>query len=115
MPRFVILEHDHPQLHWDLMLESGELLATWRLPTPPAFGTRAATRIGEHRRMYLDYEGPVSGDRGRVTRWDFGSYDEIEKTAERWTLDFDGQRLRGRATLQRLRGDEWQLTFAREK
>ena len=26
MPRYVILEHDHPVLHWDLMLEAGGVL-----------------------------------------------------------------------------------------
>ena len=28
MPRFVILEHDYPQRHWDLMLEGDGVLAT---------------------------------------------------------------------------------------
>ena len=48
MPRFVILEHDHPQLHWDFMLEVGEVLWTWRLATAPRGGpeTIAAERIG---------------------------------------------------------------------
>ena len=35
--RFVILTHDHPFLHWDLMLEADGVLRTWRLlqePTP---------------------------------------------------------------------------------
>ena|SRR5438128_9439214 len=113
MPRFVILEHDHPNLHWDLMLESGELLATWRLPGPPEMGTVRATRIGEHRRLYLDYEGPVSGERGHVKRWDWGTYDEIDTTAERLMLHLHGQRLTARATLEQIRDDEWQLTLDR--
>ena len=26
MPRYVVLEHDFPTLHWDLMLEFGSVL-----------------------------------------------------------------------------------------
>ena len=74
MPRFVILEHDHPVLHWDFMLEAGDVLRTWRLSAPPIRGAIvAAERIGDHRRLYLDYEGPVSDGRGNVVRWDAGS------------------------------------------
>jgi hypothetical protein len=111
MPRFVILEHDHPHLHWDLMLETADVLATWRLPRVPAVGTMPATRIGDHRRLYLDYEGPLSGDRGRVTRWDWGTFDELERTANRVTLTLKGQRIAGAAILEETPGGEWQLTL----
>lgn len=77
MPRFVILEHDHPELHWDLMLETGDVLRTWRLAEPPtAIGQSIrAIPIADHRTMYLDYEGPVSGNRGTVNRWDAGRFE----------------------------------------
>src|SRR2546429_613448 len=42
MPRFVILEHDHPELHWDLMLEAGPVLRTWPLAAPPQPGGASA-------------------------------------------------------------------------
>src|SRR4051794_31238897 len=104
MPRFVILEHDHPHLHWDLMLEAGPVLRTWRLAEPPQPGRAvAAEPIADHRRLYLDYEGPVSGDRGRVKRWDWGTYEgdllEAAHAATTIELDFNGQRLLGRALL----------------
>src|ERR1700730_7618701 len=78
MPRFVILQHDHPELHWDLMLQAGETLRTWRLAKAPELPGEAivASAIGDHRPMYLDYEGPVSGGRGQVIRWDQGTYEE---------------------------------------
>src|SRR5262249_60769057 len=38
MPRYVVLEHDHPGLHWDFMLEAGAVLRTWRLSAPPQPG-----------------------------------------------------------------------------
>lgn len=112
MPRFVILEHDHPFLHWDLMLESGDVLRTWRLAAAPAPGLCvAAEAIGDHRRAYLDYEGPVSGNRGHVQQWDRGSFDgelpaafTVGQAAE---LHLHGQRLRGPAVLQREDSDRW--------
>src|SRR5580765_3650553 len=38
MPRYVILAHDHPFPHWDLMLERDASLRTWRLATLPKAG-----------------------------------------------------------------------------
>ena len=35
MQQFVILRHDFPELHWDLMLEEEGVLKTWRLNAPP--------------------------------------------------------------------------------
>ena len=62
MPRFAVLEHDHPFLHWDFLLETGDALRTWRLHAPPdAEGTIAAEELPDHRLEYLDYEGRVSG------------------------------------------------------
>jgi len=76
MPRFVVLEHDYPDLHWDLMLESGEMLMTWSLLPQPFGEFRCpAKRLPDHRKRYLDYEGKVSGGRGSVRRVDAGTFD----------------------------------------
>ena len=70
--RYVVLRHDGiPDPHFDLMIESrpGGPLYTWQCGQNPV--TQYATpakRIANHRRHYLDYEGPVSGGRGHVTR-----------------------------------------------
>jgi DNA polymerase Ligase (LigD) len=83
MPRFVVLEHDHPVLHWDLMLETGAVLRTWRLAEPPLPDKAiAAQALGDHRPFYLDYEGPVSGGRGVVKRWAAGTYDTLRESAD---------------------------------
>jgi hypothetical protein len=67
--RFVILEHDHPFLHWDLLLEFGDVLRSWRLRTPVVTQQWIhAESLPDHRCVYLDYEGPVSGNRGYVKR-----------------------------------------------
>jgi len=72
--QFVILEHDHPFRHWDFLIEDGDSLASWRLLELPRTGVRIpASPLPAHRRDYLTYEGPVSGDRGSVQRIHAGS------------------------------------------
>jgi hypothetical protein len=72
----VLLRHDTPDgaHHYDLMLErragDGRLL-TMRLDRRIDVGVAGRAEgemLGEHRRVYLDYEGEVSGGRGRVVR-----------------------------------------------
>ena len=116
MPRFVVLEHDSPGgRHWDFMLETGAVLATWSLPEPPnSGGAIVCEALGDHRLRYLDYEGPISGSRGSVTRWDHGTYDLQHRDETRVVVALDGQRLSGQATLSQLPGEpaRWQFTFA---
>ena len=67
MPRFVILSHDWPTPHWDFLLESGPVLRAWRLLEEPAPNRDVPAEANfDHRLLYLDYEGPLSGDRGSV-------------------------------------------------
>lgn len=84
MPRrFVILEHDYPFLHWDLLLEEECSARTWRLLRKPCLGEPiAAEPLPDHRLMYLDYEGVVSGDRGSVKRIIAGTYEPISVDPE---------------------------------
>jgi hypothetical protein len=109
MPRFVVLTHDHPTLHWDFMIERGTSLGTWRLAHSPDIGVPiGAEPLADHRLAYLDYEGPVSGGRGEVRRWDRGEYESIETTAERLVVRLIGERLRGVASLERTAdGSTW--------
>ena len=69
--RFVILRHEgiNPP-HFDLMFESspGSDLRTFRcFEWPPNPGADLLA-LANHRRAYLEYEGPVSGNRGQVRR-----------------------------------------------
>lgn len=94
-PHFVLLRHEMPagaavDSHWDLMLEQTGYLYTLRLNRLPVLditvediaplasdehSQRSAAgcslvvkRLPDHRKKYLDYEGPISGDRGEVFR-----------------------------------------------
>jgi hypothetical protein len=105
MPRFVILRHETPPgrgrgLHWDLMLECGGVLRTWALAEEPEAGKSiAAEQLPDHRLDYLHYEGPVSQNRGTVSRWDNGEYKILEESPTQLTIALDGARLSATATL----------------
>jgi len=102
MPRFVILTHDHPILHWDFMLEKEAHLRTWRLTQTPAAGVAiTAEALADHRLAYLDYEGPVSGNRGSVLRFDRGNYVSVEESPDLVVVELTGNQLNGQASLRR--------------
>jgi hypothetical protein len=103
MPRFVILQHDCPEgPHYDFMVEVEGSLRTWSLSEPPTPGVECPCRLlADHRLAYLDYEGPISGDRGSVTRWDRGTCQIRQKSDRQWTVRLAGERLAGDATVRR--------------
>ena len=113
---FVILHHSGcgPD-HYDLMLETDQALATWRLCELPdqlsADESTQARRLADHRLAYLDYEGPISGGRGRVERMDKGDYELLHANPACWQVRLSGRRLRGRFELRRSGGetDHWTL------
>jgi len=77
--KFVIHHHLTVPDHYDLMIEKGDALLTWRILsrefTKFLRGLPVhAERIRDHRKDYLDYEGPVSCDRGRIEVYDSGEY-----------------------------------------
>jgi hypothetical protein len=115
VPRFVVLEHDSPRgLHWDFMLEKGSSLATWALPREPAAGRPIhAEALPDHRLEYLDYEGPISGNRGTVRRWDAGEYRMQRQSEAEWVVWLTGGKLSGRAVLRRIddAATKWEFSY----
>jgi hypothetical protein len=92
--RFSILLHDHPYWHWDFLLEHGDHALCWRLLRQPCCDEPiAAERLPPHRLLYLDYEGPVSHDRGTVKLIASGTYEvmaaepvfEVQLRSPEWT------------------------------
>ncbi len=91
------------------MLEKDQKLLTWRLLREPidfASLPIPAERIGDHRMDYLDYEGPVSGDRGYVTRVDGGGLVLAETSDRQAQFSLQGERLRGNFCLLQ-EHDQW--------
>lgn len=98
VPRFAILAHDWPARHFDLLLENQAVLLSWRLSEwpPPSFDggetvTILAERIGDHRSLYLDYEGPISGNRGSVHRVDDGTFVHLSADTAYRTVELNGR------------------------
>lgn len=109
--RFVVLRHTLPadsgrSSHWDLMLEDGEVLRTWELGSLLFLESAASTGsetlapeappqtprpLPDHRLAYLDYEGPVSENRGTVMRVAMGVHESVEDThTNQWTAQLNG-------------------------
>lgn len=82
MPRCVLLRHDldDGSWHYDWLIERNvqatpdpdeRCLISFRVaarPDSPTVVDLDAYRTPDHRRLYLDYQGEVSGGRGRVSR-----------------------------------------------
>lgn len=104
--RFTILTHDHPYLHWDFLVENGETLLAWRLlEEPDSMNPFAVEPLPDHRTLYLDYEGPVSRNRGNVAQWDTGICEMTESPEFGFTFELEGKRLKGRLRLEWVEGE----------
>jgi hypothetical protein len=115
MPRFAVSIHDGPRgLHYDLFLEDGEVLKTWALSQVPESSVEiSCAALADHRPLYLDYEGPISDDRGYVTRWDGGIYSVLKWADDEIVLDLSGEKIAGRVAL-RCRSAEWYFKWVPE-
>jgi hypothetical protein len=110
--RFAVLHHTGiAETHFDLLIETSpdEMLATWKLLAWPPANSIEVTRQADHRRVYLDYEGPLSGNRGEVRRIAGGRCDVLEYSPTRLDvrLELPGAPLR--LTLQHGSDDAWKL------
>ena len=83
--------------HYDLMLSppGAGLLWTWAIPANPMCQPLPleceAERFPDHRRVYLDYQGPVLGDRGQVQQAAKGTFEVVvwseQQVAVRFRLE----------------------------
>lgn len=89
--RYVVLEHVFQGVHWDLMLELEGVLKTWSLDAwPLTSGVQTARQSADHRLVYLEYEGPISGDRGSVSRTEGGQFEIIAWEPDRIEIELIG-------------------------
>lgn len=121
--RFVILEHHDPSVdrHFDLLLETGRgSLRAWRIARPPDIVRQSALELDPHRKVYLQYQGPVYPGRGWVKRWDEGRYQSLVETSNLNRIQVWGNQLRATIELVGnvgLTPEEWtcQVTAWRPK
>ena len=115
MPVFVVHRHDASTLHFDLRLEVDGALASWAVPKGPSLDPRdkrLAVRVEDHSLDHADFEGRISGGRGKgtVIVWDTGDYENVTEK--------DGARVGAAAALDAghlkvvLHGDKLRGAFA---
>ncbi len=109
--QFVVLRHDGiDEPHFDLLFETapGSDLAAFRTPVWPLVTDTKLTRLRDHRRLYLTYQGPISNSRGNVQRIDGGDCQIIPQPGV-ITLRAIGRDLEIRLIQN---GDEWEAVVA---
>lgn len=97
------------EVHFDLMIEDGEVLVTYQLLAAPGAALAApdaalaATPSFDHRRRYLEFEGELSDGRGRVRIVDRGRVRDLRGTPRDagYLGEFTGEVLRGQVALGR--------------
>jgi len=114
MPQFVVLRHDTPQgVHFDFMLESAGMLKTWALPRLPESDAEIPCEmLADHRLAYLDEQGPISGGRGTVVRWDRGDCIVTRQGDAEWMAELAGEKIAGTAIIRRSADDPSRWTFS---
>ena len=118
--RFSIAKHEMPanssrHSHFDLFLESEGTLMTWELTSLlTSQNNQVVRRLANHRLVYLDFQGPLSDDRGTVKLVDTGSLEWVTLESERLIGRINGQTTDGKLTLTSEGSsinDVWNLTF----
>jgi hypothetical protein len=91
-----------------ILRESGVLM-TFRVASRPDHpgGAFEGTKLADHRATYLDFEGEISGDRGRVTRVARGVVAVVELSESRVAIEggYGGAEMRWIGS--RVEGDRW--------
>lgn len=112
--KFVVQEHTTADsAHWDLMLESGDALQTWRLHTNPdkiVNDSADAVKIFDHPLKFLTYEGPVNEGKGRVQIADVGTYEITRQTDDQIEINLTGRILKGKFTMTCIKDDKCQFS-----
>jgi hypothetical protein len=70
-----------------------------------------ADGLPDHRLDYLTYEGPISGDRGEVRRWDEGTYEMRRESPDELHFRLSGNRLAATCSLIKSSESDQRWTF----
>jgi len=110
--RFVFLEHDYPTLHWDILLQQGNRLLGWRGDNHGHFLNGGhVVQTSDHRLVYLDYEGPLTGQRGTVKRVDAGRLTWRHCAENEFIAEIQGKQWHGVLELKKIDATKWFSSF----
>jgi hypothetical protein len=99
-------------MHYDLMLETGLSLMTFRLEVPPEkipLGPVSIERIADHDLKFLTYTGPVNRGQGFFKIVESGTFELLSSTPARLQVRFTGQSLHGDYVIDLLDQANWRL------
>lgn len=116
MRTMVLLRHELPDgaFHFDWLIDAGagrDLIA-FRVLERFDRGEVVefeAVRLEDHRRLYLEYEGPISRNRGEVTRVGRGSIAVLAEEDGRLRVVGGIGRWVGAIAGIQVRGDQWRM------
>lgn len=110
--RYVVLRHaEVSEPHFDLMFETlpGSMLATWRSESWPIEQRTPLKRLRDHRRLYLEYEGELTDQRGSVYRMAEGNCQvEIGENAI-WTIRLLTGAPPQRLVFRQISAEQWEV------
>lgn len=121
--RFALLRHEVPESfgrssHWDLLLERENSCWTWALEVlphglfhSPENESVSALRLPDHRKHYLDYQGPLSGDRGTVHRTLGGTCKWLENSDKLIVVELAFEQAICTLTFEKDYNEHWKLSL----
>jgi DNA ligase D-like protein (predicted 3'-phosphoesterase) len=121
MARFVVQLHDATRLHFDLRLESGDVLRSWAVPLGPSLDPRVrrlAVPVEDHPLSAGDFEGVHEGQArgsGAVIIWDEGTAEIVRDEPGHVSFVVDGHKLSGGFALTRTGDRRWILVKVRDE
>ncbi len=117
--RFVVHDHYAKKAghHHDFRLEMDGVLKSWavRKGVPKESGKKVlAVQVEDHPVEYIDFRGEIPEGEygaGKVEIFDKGNYKLIEKREDKILFELEGEKLKGRYCLIKMRGrkNQWLL------
>lgn len=114
---FVIQKHEATHLHYDFRLEIDGALKSWAIPKIPPTENgvkRLAVYTEDHPLEYANFEGIIPEGNygaGKVEIWDKGTFILLEKEKDKIVIEIEGNKLKGKYCLIRLKGQEKNWLF----
>jgi DNA ligase D-like protein (predicted 3'-phosphoesterase) len=121
LPRFVVQLHDATTLHYDLRLQSGQVLRSWAVPKGPSLDPgvrRLAVPVADHSLAAGEFEGVHDGQArgsGAVIIWDEGTAEIRRDEPAHISFALRGSKLSGGYALTRTGERRWVLVKVRDE
>lgn len=121
MARFVVQLHDATTLHFDLRLQTGDVLRSWAVPKGPSLDPavrRLAVPVEDHSLGAGDFEGVHEGQirgSGAVIIWDEGTVEILRDEPDHLSFEVEGEKLSGRFGLAKTGERRWLLVKANDR